>query len=71
VLGATAWNMFLAYLGFFLGERWNEVKHYSEYFSIPAALLLLIVGGYFIYRHIQNKRKERQSEKELLKTKSI
>lgn len=71
VLGATAWNMFLAYLGFFLGERWNEVKHYSEYFSIPAALLLLIVGGYFIYRHIQNKRKERQSEKELLRTKSI
>ncbi len=71
VLGATAWNMFLAYLGFLLGERWSEVKHYSEFFSIPVALLLLVAGGYFVYRHIQNKRKERQSEKKLLKLKDI
>lgn len=66
IAGATIWNMFLAYLGFWLGERWGEVKHYSEYFTVIVAVLLVAAGSYFVYRHVQNKRREKQSEKQLL-----
>ncbi len=52
IIGATLWNSFLIYLGYLLGQRWNEVKHYSEYFTIAAVIILIIGGSYFIYRHI-------------------
>jgi membrane protein DedA with SNARE-associated domain len=69
LIGATIWNTFLAYLGFVLGQNWNEVKHYSEYISIPAAILIVLGGAYFIYRHVRDKRKERKDKKDLLRLK--
>ena len=54
-IGATAWNSFLAYLGFLLGKNWALAREYSEYFSITVAVLLFIFGAYFIYRHIKHK----------------
>lgn len=56
VVGATMWNTFLAYLGFLLGQNWGLVKDYSEYISIPAVIIILVVGLYFVYRHIKNKK---------------
>lgn len=53
VIGATIWNTLLAYLGFVLGENWEEVKHYSEYISIPVAVLLVIGAMYFGWKHIR------------------
>ncbi|MBS3107428.1 DedA family protein [Candidatus Woesearchaeota archaeon] len=58
LIGATAWNAFLAYLGFLLGKNWALVRAYSEYFSIIIVALLLIAGSYFIYRHIKHKLKK-------------
>lgn len=59
VLGGAIWNMFLAWLGYVLGENWDKVKHYSEYISIPAAIIIVIVGVYFIYRHVKHKKKRK------------
>lgn len=56
LIGATLWNTFLAYLGFKLGEHWNEVRNYSEYASIPVALIIILIGSYFVYRHIKNHK---------------
>ena len=69
LIGATIWNTFLAYLGYVLGQNWNEVKHYSEYISIPAAILILLGAAYFVYRHVHDKRKERKDKKDLLRLK--
>ncbi|MBI4453367.1 DedA family protein [Candidatus Woesearchaeota archaeon] len=55
IIGAAMWNTFLAYIGFLLGKNWELVKHYSEFISIPTAIILAIVCSYFIYRHIRNK----------------
>src|SRR3989338_9239698 len=55
IIGAACWNTFLAYMGFLLGKNWEIVKHYSEYISVPTAIILAIAGGYFVYRHIRNK----------------
>ncbi len=56
LIGATLWNTFLAYLGYLLGENWAEVRHYSEYISIPAAILIVIAGAYTVYRHVKHKK---------------
>ncbi len=56
LIGATLWNTFLAYLGYLLGENWAEVRHYSEYISIPVAILILIAGAYTVYRHVKHKK---------------
>jgi membrane protein DedA with SNARE-associated domain len=69
LIGATLWNTFLAYLGFVLGQNWNEVKHYSEYISIPVAILIVLCGVYFVYKHIHDKRKERKDTKYLMRMK--
>lgn len=58
LIGATLWNTFLAYLGFKLGENWAEVRGYSEYISLPLAIIILVVGAYFIYRHFRNKNSQ-------------
>ncbi|MEK6845775.1 MAG: DedA family protein, partial [Nanoarchaeota archaeon] len=57
LIGATIWNMFLAYVGFKLGENWAELRHYSEYISIPVAVILVLCGVYFVYHHWKHKRK--------------
>lgn len=55
IVGATLWNTFLAYLGYLLGKNWGVVRQYSEYISIPVAVIILLLGGYFVYRHINHK----------------
>lgn len=55
IIGATIWNTFLAYFGFKLGKNWLMIREYSEYISIPTAVIIVVVGGYFIYRHVQNR----------------
>lgn len=57
VLGAALWNGFLAYLGFILGQNWYKIKDYSEYVTILAATILLLMVIYAVYRHIKHKRK--------------
>lgn len=66
IIGAAGWNTFLAYMGFLLGKNWELVKHYSEFISIPTAIILVVVGGYFIYRHIKNKMKKNKIDKEMI-----
>jgi membrane protein DedA with SNARE-associated domain len=60
VAGATLWNSLLAYSGYILGKNWDQVRHYSEYFSIVVAAILLIAGICFVYRHINNKTQEKK-----------
>jgi membrane protein DedA with SNARE-associated domain len=65
VFGATLWNTFLAYLGYVLGENWEEVRHYSHYLSLGAAVLLGLGSVYFVIHHVKDRRKSAQLESEL------
>ncbi len=65
LVGATIWNTFLAYCGYFLGRRWELVRHYSEYASITAIALILVVGACFVYRHYKNKMREKKAREHL------
>jgi len=57
ILGATLWNGILTYLGFTLGQHWNEVSQYVEELDIIIVILLIVGCLYFVYRHITRKKK--------------
>lgn len=58
ITGATIWNLFLAYLGFWLAERWELVHHYSRYLDY---LVILCSIGFLIY-WIRKRIKARKLE---------
>ena len=60
--GATIWNSILTYAGYLLGQHWRLLRMYSEYISLPVAILVLSVLGYALYRHIKHKRKAKLNE---------
>jgi membrane protein DedA with SNARE-associated domain len=52
-LGATGWNMFLAWSGFQLQKNWEVVHRYSHPIDMVVAVILLGVGAWFLYAHIK------------------
>ena len=61
-VGATIWNLFLAWLGIKLGERWEIIHDYSQQLDYVMIALIIIVFFYFVYRHIKNWRKKKLPE---------
>src|SRR5512137_2227994 len=59
VLGAALWNGILTYLGYYLGQHWEEVSQYLE--NLDIIIVILIIAGclYFIYRHLKRRKKIR------------
>jgi len=57
ILGATIWNAILTYLGYVLGQHWEEVSQYLE--SLDLLILVLLIVGiiYFVYRHLKRRKK--------------
>jgi membrane protein DedA with SNARE-associated domain len=45
-IGASTWNMFLAYIGFTMQERWHLIKKYTHYLDY---LVVLGIIGLIIY----------------------
>ncbi len=59
ILGAALWNGILTYLGFLLGQHWNEVSQYIENLDLVIVVLLIVGCLYFIYRHLRRAKKTR------------
>jgi len=56
-VGATIWNMFLAYVGFYLKSHWSKV---GEYFHVLDIIVLIILTSgiiFFIYKNIKKFKK--------------
>jgi len=60
IIGATAWNGFLTSVGYVLGQRWEEVRHYTEPLSIAVGLFLLLAMVYIVRRHWKHKHQLHQ-----------
>jgi membrane protein DedA with SNARE-associated domain len=56
VLGAALWNAILAYLGFILGQHYDEVNKYTDTISLVIVILLIGFVVYFTYRHLKKKK---------------
>jgi membrane protein DedA with SNARE-associated domain len=55
-IGASAWNMFLAYIGYILKSNWKEIMKYSKILDFIIILLILFILGYFLYKQLRQKR---------------
>ena len=55
-IGALGWNAFLAYSGYYLGENWAQVEHYSEWLSIGTLFLLVIAGCWWVWHMWTTRR---------------
>lgn len=49
-LGATAWNMFLAWVGYRLNSRWQDIGKYTKVLDILVVIAIVAGIVYFIFR---------------------
>jgi len=56
LIGATIWNMFLAYLGFILKQNWKLISKYTHFLDYIILIILVGVFIYFISKLIKNKK---------------
>ena len=55
LIGASLWNMFLAYIGFLLQDRWLLIKKYTHYLDYLVVALILAAIIYFYRKRLQGK----------------
>jgi membrane protein DedA with SNARE-associated domain len=55
-LGAYPWSMGLAWIGYLLGENWEDISNYMRPVSIPIAVAVALLAAYFVYRRIREIR---------------
>lgn len=56
LVGATMWNAFLAYLGYWLAERWEVVHHYSRYLDYIVIVGTIIFLVYWVHKRLKTKK---------------
>jgi len=54
--GSFPWSFGLAYGGFLLGENWEILRSAMRPFDIPIVILVVLGGGWFLYRRIKSIR---------------
>jgi membrane protein DedA with SNARE-associated domain len=63
VLGCLPWCLFLAWLGFLLGARWETVERVFRPFAWAIALLVLAAGIWFVLHRVRSIRREEQERR--------
>lgn len=63
VLGAGMWNFFLTYIGFILGNNWDKIKHYSDYFSWGILIILVAALIYVIIKALRKIKNPKNPKK--------
>jgi len=56
ITGATLWNLFLAYLGYWLAERWELVHHYSRYLDYIVIICCIIFLIYWVRKRLKSRK---------------
>lgn len=57
-VGGFAWNYFLAYLGFKLGENWQQIGTWLEPFDLLVVGLLVLGAIVFVGLHVRRLRRK-------------
>lgn len=56
LIGSTIWNVALISAGWVLGDRWDEVRTYTQYLEYATVLVLGLAILFFIYRRWSARR---------------
>lgn len=56
LLGILPWSIGLAYAGFYLGAKWQNITKYFSLVTIIVGIVLMAAVGYFIYIHVRKRK---------------
>lgn len=56
--GAFIWSLFLAWLGFILGENWGDLEAYFRKFDYIVLIVILAGIGLLIYEHFKHSKQD-------------
>jgi len=56
-IGAFPWCLLFAWLGVKMGANWDLIRAKLHNFDLLMAFLIVVAVGWYIYRHLKNKRK--------------
>lgn len=62
LVGATIWNVFLAWLGIKLGERWEIIHSYSQQLDYAVIVIIITSGSYFVYKHVKKWKQNKENK---------
>lgn len=51
--GSFPWSLGLAWAGFLLGENWEDIRNWMRPADIPIVIVVLLLIGLYIYRHVK------------------
>lgn len=54
-VGSYVWSLLLGWIGFKLGENWEDIRHYFRQVDWIIVLLILAGAAWWIRRHIKNR----------------
>ncbi|MBI2577416.1 MAG: DedA family protein [Candidatus Wildermuthbacteria bacterium] len=64
--GSLLWSIVLTYVGVITGENWHSLEKYFRKFDWLIAAVLIVLGAWWIWRHIRVMKREAYSEKRKL-----
>ncbi|MBI4299793.1 MAG: DedA family protein [Chloroflexi bacterium] len=57
-IGSFVWSLGLAYGGYLLGANWEKLREAMRPFDVPIVIVVVILVGLYVYRHIRHLREE-------------
>lgn len=51
VIGSFFWTLFLTYIGFYLGERWNILESYFRKFDVAILIIMAALIAWFLIKY--------------------
>ncbi len=57
-VGSYVWSFFLGWIGFKLGENWEDIRHYFRQVDWLIIVLIIVGIAWWIRRHFSNRIKE-------------
>ena len=52
-VGSFIWSLFLGYIGFKLGQNWDNLKSYFHNIDLIVGVLVLLGIAWFVYKHVR------------------
>lgn len=62
-VGSWIWSYALAYIGFYMGERWESLRDYFHKFDLIIGILIVVGIVWYVHRHFKNEKEEAAEEK--------
>lgn len=57
-VGSFIWSVVLAWLGYTLGPKFDEVRNSMSWLDYPIALIIVALIGWFVYSSLKSRRNE-------------